>query len=127
HDPGEQSIIRVHCHLFMRGKNALSNHDLPETVWTAMPGNARRRRSMMISKAGLKVADELAAFVEQRALPGTGIEPAAFWDGLSGILARFAPENAALLVTRDRLQAKIDSWHEARAGQQIDPAEYQAF
>ena len=81
----------------------------------------------MISKAGLKVADELAAFVEQRALPGTGIEPAAFWDGLSGILARFAPENAALLVTRDRLQAKIDSWHEARAGQQIDPAEYQAF
>ncbi|WP_157217322.1 malate synthase G [Flavisphingomonas formosensis] len=81
----------------------------------------------MISKAGLKVADILAAFVEERALPGTSIEPAAFWAGFAGILARFAPENAALLVTRDRLQAKIDSWHQARSGQPLDQSTYQAF
>ncbi|URW76687.1 malate synthase G [Sphingomonas donggukensis] len=78
-------------------------------------------------RAGLKVAASLAAFVEQRALPGTGVDTAAFWQGVADIFARFAPENARLLAARDDLQARIDAWHDARAGQRIDHAEYQAF
>ena len=83
--------------------------------------------SSMIDKSGLKVAAPLVRFIEDRALPGTGIAPDAFWAGMAAIYARFAPENAALLVKRDAMQARIDAWHEARVGQPIDQAECQAF
>ena len=77
--------------------------------------------------AGLKVAAPLADFIEQCALPGTGIEADAFWHGVADIYARFAPQNAALLAVRDELQNRIDAWHGERAGRPIDQAEYQAF
>jgi malate synthase len=81
----------------------------------------------MIEKAGLKIAASLVDFIETQALPGTGLEAGAFWEDVSDIYATFAPENAALLAVRDDLQAKIDAWHEARAGKPIDQPEYQAF
>ncbi|MDP9164083.1 MAG: malate synthase G, partial [Pseudomonadota bacterium] len=83
--------------------------------------------SDMVERNGLKVAGALAEFIEQRALPGTGIEAAQLWAGAADIFARFAPENRALLAKRDELQAAIDAWHGERAGQAIDQAEYQAF
>ena len=81
----------------------------------------------MALRAGLTIADELVRLIEERALPGTGIEAEAFWAGMADILARFAPENAALLAKREDLQAQIDAWHMARAGKPLDSAEYQAF
>lgn len=81
----------------------------------------------MIEKNGLQVAGELARFIEDKALPGTGVGAEAFWAGVAAIYARFAPENAALLKTRDDLQSRIDDWHKARAGKPVDGAEYQAF
>lgn len=81
----------------------------------------------MTMRAGLRVSDALVHFIEHRALPGTGIEAEVFWSGMADILARFAPENAALLAKREELQAKIDAWHVARAGRSLDQAEYQAF
>lgn len=81
----------------------------------------------MIDKAGLKVADALVRFIEEQALPGTGIAADAFWRGTADIYARFAPENAELLRIRDDLQAKIDAWHVAQAGKPIDMAAYKAF
>ncbi|MFD1105753.1 malate synthase G [Sphingobium olei] len=81
----------------------------------------------MIDKAGLRVAVLLADFIEQHALPGTGIAPDTFWAGAADILARFAPENRALLRKRDTLQAQIDSWHEQRRGQPHDPISYETF
>ncbi len=83
--------------------------------------------SGMIDKAGLQVAGELVAFIDGQALPGTGIEPQAFWAGAAKIFEGFAPENRALLKTRDDIQAQIDAWHQARRGQVIDQGEYQAF
>ena len=80
-----------------------------------------------IDKAGLQVAETLARFIDEQALPGTGIAPAAFWSGVADIFARFTPENIALLAIRDDLQARIDAWHEARPGQPIEQTEYQAF
>ncbi|AJR25225.1 MULTISPECIES: malate synthase G [Sphingobium] len=81
----------------------------------------------MTDRAGLKVAQQLATFIEERALPGTGIDAGAFWRGAAGIFAQFAPENAALLAKRDAIQAQIDGWHRERAGQPVDAAAYQAF
>jgi malate synthase len=81
----------------------------------------------MIEKAGLKVAEPLVRFIEDRALPGTGLSAEAFWAGLARIYGTLAPENAALLAKRDEIQARIDAWHEARKGQPIDMAAYQAF
>ncbi|MEG3082216.1 malate synthase G [Sphingomonas sp. PB2P12] len=78
-------------------------------------------------KAGLKIAASLVDFIETQALPGTGLDAASFWRGIADIYAQFGPENAALLAVRDDLQAKIDAWHEGRAGKPIDQAEYQAF
>ena len=39
-----------------------------------------------IARAGLRIATSLARFLEEEALPGTGIEPAAFWRGLWELL-----------------------------------------
>jgi malate synthase len=69
----------------------------------------------------------LARFVEEEALPGTGIDAGVFWSGFAGLLADFAPQNRALLAKRDALQAKIDAWHIARRGQPHDHAAYKAF
>jgi malate synthase len=80
-----------------------------------------------VDKAGLKVAAELADFVESRALPGTGIAADAFWAGAADIFARFTPRNRALLNKRDAIQAAIDGWHTGRAGQPLDMAAYKAF
>ena len=80
-----------------------------------------------LDRAGLQVAAPLAHFLEQRAIPGTGLDPSAFWRGFAALAARFAPENAALLGVRDDLQAKIDGWHTAHAAQPHDPAAYRTM
>jgi malate synthase len=80
-----------------------------------------------VTRGGLQVAQALADFIEGQALPGTGINGDAFWQGVADIYARFAPENAALLAKRDELQAAIDAWHKDHAGQPIEQGAYQAF
>ena len=65
---------------------------------------------------GLQVATELHQFIESQVLPGTGVEPAAFWAGFDRLVAELAPRNAALLAERDRLQAELDRWHQANPG-----------
>jgi malate synthase len=73
-----------------------------------------------VSLGRLQVAAELETFVREEALPGTGIDPSAFWQGTEAILASFMPRNSALLAKRDRLQAEIDAWWKARRGQPFD-------
>ncbi|MFN7725676.1 MAG: malate synthase G [Rubrivivax sp.] len=75
----------------------------------------------------LQVATPLAQFVEQQVLPGTGVEPAAFWAGFSQIVTDLAPKNAALLAERDRLQAELDAWHQANPGPVKKKAAYRKF
>jgi malate synthase len=79
------------------------------------------------TRAGLNVASSLVDFIEHKALPNTNIGAEKFWAALADILARFAPENRALLQERDRMQARIDEWHQERRGQPIDTRKYQAF
>lgn len=79
----------------------------------------------MQTRAGVSVDGELAAFIEQKALPGTGLTPDVFWAGFTQILARFASENRELLAERDRIQASLDQWHRERRGETLDSTEYQ--
>jgi malate synthase len=75
----------------------------------------------------LQVATELFRFIEDQVLPGTGIEPAAFWQGFDQIVHDLAPKNAALLAERDRLQAEIDAWHKANPGPIRNMRKYRKF
>ncbi len=77
--------------------------------------------------SGLSVATVLYDFVNNEALPGTGLDQAAFWDGFAALLKRFAATNAALLAKRDDIQAKLDAWYKAHKGQKHDQGAYEAF
>ncbi|MFA5119759.1 malate synthase G [Zavarzinia sp.] len=78
-----------------------------------------------VARHRLQVSADLAAFLETEALPGTGIDIAAFWAGFDAMVHDLAPKNRALLATRDAMQAKIDAWHKANGAG--DPAAYRAF
>src|SRR5574343_743072 len=65
---------------------------------------------------GLQVATELFRFVEDKVLPGTGVDSAKFWAGFDAIVKDLAPKNAALLAERDRIQTEMDAWHTANPG-----------
>ncbi|MDQ2103121.1 malate synthase G [Azospirillum isscasi] len=80
-----------------------------------------------IQVGGLQVATELHRFIENEALPGTGVSPEQFWSGLDAILHDLAPRNRALLARRDELQAQIDEWYRSRRGQPLDRAAHTEF
>ena len=80
-----------------------------------------------IEQNGISIASELFAFVNERALPGTGVDQDKFWTGFAELLNKFAPRNVELLEKREKLQMQIDEWHKARAGQSLNQGEYQAF
>ena len=63
--------------------------------------------SGMEQKGAVSVALPLVRFIEDRALPGTGLDAAAFWAGFSELFERLAPDNAALLAKRDRLRVAV--------------------
>ncbi|APX90582.1 malate synthase G [Brevirhabdus pacifica] len=80
-----------------------------------------------VERAGLQVNSELAGLIEDRALPGTGVDSDAFWAALAGMVADLGPRNRALLETREELQRRIDAWHLERQGQPHDAEAYRAF
>jgi len=80
-----------------------------------------------ISRHRLQIAAELHEFIESEALPGTGVDSAAFWSGFDALVHDLTPRNRELLAHRDQLQARIDEWHRAHPGPVTDAAAYQAF
>ncbi len=76
---------------------------------------------------GLQIAASLHAFIEREVLPGSGIEPQAFWRGFAAIVRELSPRNAALLAERDRLQGKLDAWYVQHPGPIVDMAAYRTF
>jgi malate synthase len=81
----------------------------------------------MSARAGLTVDPRLAAFIESEALQGLDVSPDRFWSGLAALVNQLGPKNRALLDRRDALQAKLDDWWRARAGQPFDAAAHEAF
>ena len=75
----------------------------------------------------LHVATELYNFIQNEALPGTGVDAQAFWDGFDALVHDLAPRNRQLLAERDRIQAELDAWYRQNPGPVADMAGYQAF
>jgi malate synthase len=63
----------------------------------------------------LIIDERLQRFVDEHALPGSGVEPHVFWKGFTDLVYRFADRNANLLARRNDLQAAIDDWHKGHA------------
>ncbi len=82
---------------------------------------------MRVDRHGLAVAGDLARFIEDEALPGTGLAAGAFWQGFARLLTDLAPENRALLARRDQLQAQIDDWHRTHRDRPHDARVYKTF
>jgi malate synthase len=80
-----------------------------------------------VDRQGLSVATELATFIEDQALPGTGIAPDTFWTGFAGLIGEMTPRNRALLQKREDLQSAIDNWHIAQRGKVHDRVAYENF
>ena len=74
----------------------------PRTTRTACKEHIMTQR---IDAFGLQVAEELHAFIETEALPGTGVPAEAFWQGLSGLIHDLSPRNRALLAPSRRAPA----------------------
>ncbi|NUR07066.1 MAG: malate synthase G [Nocardioidaceae bacterium] len=79
-----------------------------------------------VDKGGLAVAASLHRFVEEEALPGTGVDPDAFWAGLDALVHDLTPRNRELLARREELQTRIDAWHREHPGRP-EPQAYEAF
>ncbi|MCC5985459.1 MAG: malate synthase G [Rhodobacteraceae bacterium] len=83
--------------------------------------------SSHIRKHDISVDPQVLRFIEDRALPGTGVAPETFWQALSDLVNTFGPRQRALLERRADLQRAIDAWHLARRPQGHDAAAYRAF
>ncbi|WP_231423811.1 malate synthase G [Pseudomonas sp. Leaf59] len=80
-----------------------------------------------VQVGGLQVAKVLFDFVNNEAIPGTGLTAEQFWAGADQVIHDLAPKNKALLAKRDDFQAQIDAWHQAHAGQAHDAVAYKTF
>ncbi len=76
---------------------------------------------------GIEVDPALKSFIEDEAIPGTGIGPDAFWFGFSALLRDLTPENLRLLRKRQDLQARIDRRNVELGGRAPEPAEEEEF
>ncbi|MDO6520085.1 malate synthase G [Shimia thalassica] len=80
-----------------------------------------------IEKFGLQVDPALVTFIEQSAMPGTGVSADTYWKGLSTLAHDLGPENRRLLAVREDMQQQLDGWHQARKGQAHDAEAYKTF
>ncbi len=78
-----------------------------------------------VAQGRLNIASTLHTFINEQALPGTGIQPAHFWQSFESILTDLTPQNMSLLEKRESLQQQIDDYH--RAGKSVSDESYQAF
>lgn len=80
-----------------------------------------------VPAGNLRVARVLYDFVNNEALPGTGLDPDSFWAGVDKVITDLTPQNQELLKIRDELQAQIDKWHRHRVIEPLDPEAYRQF
>jgi len=74
----------------------------------------------------LQVAPVLYQFINQEALPGTGLTTEQFWADLDQLIHDLAPKNKALLAKRDEIQNAINGWHKDNKNN-FDFDQYKSF
>ncbi len=79
-----------------------------------------------VQQGGLSVAGSLHRFVEEEALPGTGVDSQTFWTGLESVADDLGPRNRELLAQREDLQSRINDYHREHPGRP-DAEHYTAF
>lgn len=80
-----------------------------------------------IEQDGLQVAAVLHKFIQNEALPASGVSAEQFWPGFAALVRDLAPRNRELLAERERLQGELDAWHRAHPGPITDMPAYRAF
>ncbi|MEM9332120.1 MAG: malate synthase G [Pseudomonadota bacterium] len=80
-----------------------------------------------INVSGLNVDVELYNFINEEALPGTGIDSTEFWKNFNQIASEMVPKNRALVQKREDLQAQIDKWYLGHNGSDYTLPEYKDF
>ena len=75
----------------------------------------------------LSVSNKLLNFVNEELLKDTNISSEKFWEGFDRVVHELAPKNKDLLKVREDLQKKIDDWHIANKGNEINLEEYKKF
>lgn len=73
----------------------------------------------------LKVAPVLYQFINEEALPGSGLSTENFWSDFEALVTELTPVNKRLLEKRDQLQAQINAWHQENPD--ADFNEYKSF
>jgi len=73
----------------------------------------------------LKVAPVLYQFINEEALPGSGLSTENFWSDFEALVTELTPVNKRLLEKRDQLQAQINAWHQENPDG--DFSEYKSF
>ncbi len=73
----------------------------------------------------LQVASVLYEFINNEALPGSGVDQEKFWSDFSQLVRDLTPRNKELLAKRDEYQDKINAWH--RENKNLDFGKYKAF
>ena len=75
----------------------------------------------------LKVSEILADFVNKELLEGTNLKPEKFWEGFDKVIHELAPKNKELINIREDIQNKINDWHKANKGNEINLENYKKF
>ena len=81
----------------------------------------------VIKKYNLEINSTLFDFINNEAIPGTNIKPEDFWSGFEKAVHELSPKNKILLNKREEIQKKIDEWHKARSGKELNQQEYTSF
>ncbi len=81
----------------------------------------------IVDKNGLKISSVLYEFINNEAIPGTGIKQEEFWDSFSKIVHELAPLNKSLIEKREIIQKKIDDWHKLKQGDAFNKNDYIKF
>jgi malate synthase len=78
-----------------------------------------------VKVGNLQVASGLYDFINQKALPGTGLFAEKFWAGVETIFVGLTARNNQLLARRDELQLAINQWH--KENKDFDFEKYKRF
>ena len=81
----------------------------------------------LIDKNGLKISSKLFDFINNEAIPGTGIKIEEFWNNFEKTVHELAPINKNLIKKRENIQNKINDWHKQNAGKELNKKEYTKF